>query len=57
MVMLLAHKKHTSERRSDQAKFQRRMKVLATVTALLTALAALIHALAELIPTLVKLLP
>lgn len=56
VVMLLNHKKHTSDQKAGQAKFQRRMKTLAAWTALITAITALIRVLAELIPILVKLL-
>ncbi len=57
VVISLDHKKHTRDSKTEQARFQRRMKVLATWTALLAALAALVTALAELIHSLVKLLP
>lgn len=57
LVMLLIHKKHTTAKKAEQAKFQRRMTLLTTWTAFVTALAALVKVLAELIQTLVKLLP
>lgn len=56
VVMLLRHKKHTSDQKAEQARFQRRMKILAGWTALITAITVLIRVLAELIPILVKLL-
>lgn len=55
--MLLAHKKHTSDKKARQSRFRRRMKHLAIWTAFLIAFAELVNALAELIQILVKLLP
>lgn len=57
MVMLLAHKKHTSDQKARQSRFRRRMKNLAIWTAFLIAFTELVNALAELIQILVKLLP
>lgn len=57
VVMILVHKKHTSDKKAEQARFRRRVKLLAAWTAFLTALAAVVTALAELIHSLVKLLP
>lgn len=57
LVMLLAHKKHTSDEKAKQSRFQRRMKNLAIWTAFLLASSELVNALAELIQLLVKLLP
>ncbi|WP_165953436.1 hypothetical protein [Deinococcus sp. S9] len=56
-MMILVHKKHTSDKKAEQARFRRRVKLLAAWTAFLTALAAVVTALAELIHSLVKLLP
>ena len=53
--MLLNHKKHTSPKGHEQAKFKRRMKYFAAWTALLLALAGLVSALAELTRILAKL--